>query len=348
MTWDITDPNARLAILNDENRSDQAKQEDLVFFNDFVGPNATRKWAMAGRDEDYDRELLTSLLSQEAKENRSKEREKKKEARKEKESRMKMVSMSIDDDQDQEDVAGAEEDDWRKPSGSGIRRSKKRRRCGGGGGGGGGDSGTDSDDDDYGVWLRIPRDILKLTSSTAVRKGMFHGDHVAMLASVILNSGGDLDDFILSYSSSIRMRKEAIEEIYEETRETFREHVVREDCFLSLHFDEAEMTDTIGPEGSRVEHKHKRLAVTLTSPFMEAPLLVCAGICADGTGAESATQAVEGVEELGVMPHVWNLVYDTTLTNSSPTVGAAALIEQHRGSQLLKSPCRRHITGQAT
>jgi hypothetical protein len=97
-TWNIADPNARKVILNDESRSEDAKKEDIEFFDDNFGPNAERKMEMAGRDEDYDRELLSSLLSEEAKENKRQERERQKTAARDKEkeqskSRMQKVSL---------------------------------------------------------------------------------------------------------------------------------------------------------------------------------------------------------------------------------------------------------------
>ena len=36
-TFDISDPNCRLAIVNDKNRSEQAKEDDLKFFDDYIG-----------------------------------------------------------------------------------------------------------------------------------------------------------------------------------------------------------------------------------------------------------------------------------------------------------------------
>ena len=77
--------------------------------------------------------------------------------------------------------------------------------------------------------------------------------------------------------------------------------------------------------------------------MLDKPVFVCSQICENGTGAEAARKSVEGVEDLGVMEQVWATAYDTTATNSSPAVGAAALIEHHRGCQILKCPCRRHI-----
>ena len=54
-------------------------------------------------------------------------------------------------------------------------------------------------------------------------------------------------------------------------------------------------------------------------------------------------KALAGVEELGVLDKVVAVDYDTTASNSSPVVGAAALIEQRRNTLLFKVPCRHHI-----
>ena len=36
-SFDISDPNARILIVNDKNRSERAKKEDLEFFDDYLG-----------------------------------------------------------------------------------------------------------------------------------------------------------------------------------------------------------------------------------------------------------------------------------------------------------------------
>ena len=169
-TWNIADPNARKVIQNDENRSEDAKKEDIEFFDDNFGPNAERKMEMAGRDEDYDRELLSSLLSKEAKENGRQEREKQKAAARDKEkeqnkSRMKKVSLEEHDDDNEERREETEQDqDWEGTSKQEVRKCKAKKRKFKPGG----DS-EDEDDEDY-AWLKVPLDILKITAPTAVRE----------------------------------------------------------------------------------------------------------------------------------------------------------------------------------
>ena len=77
--------------------------------------------------------------------------------------------------------------------------------------------------------------------------------------------------------------------------------------------------------------------------MLEKPVFVASKVCDGGSGQETADQTCDALEELGVMGQVFAVSYDTTASNSSPTVGAAALIEHYRGCQLLKCPCRRHI-----
>ena len=69
---------------------------------------------------------------------------------------------------------------------------------------------------------------------------------------------------------------------------------------------------------------------------------MCAPSMENQTGRETAETAVAAVVELGVMEKVVAEDYDTTASNSSPAVGAAALIERHKGTLLFKMPCRHH------
>ena len=70
-TYNITDANARALIANDKNRSTEAKDEDLAYYDDYFGPNATRRMAFATRDKSYD----ASLQKEAEVQKRSQERE---------------------------------------------------------------------------------------------------------------------------------------------------------------------------------------------------------------------------------------------------------------------------------
>ena len=108
-TWDIKHQNSRSLIENDPNRSASAKQEDLLFFDDYLGPDASRKWGISTRDIGYDREQLSSLLSAEALENRRQERKKRQEALVEKERTRRQGVMEENEMAGREEMTGGED-----------------------------------------------------------------------------------------------------------------------------------------------------------------------------------------------------------------------------------------------
>ena len=80
-TFNITDKNARAIIENDQHRSEAAKREDLLFYDDFFSENATRRMAISTRDTRYDRSVVEEVNMNARRE----ERQEKAEQRREKE-----------------------------------------------------------------------------------------------------------------------------------------------------------------------------------------------------------------------------------------------------------------------
>ena len=191
--------------------------------------------------------------------------------------------------------------------------------------------------------MKVPRNILGITAPTAVRLHLSNQDHSAMVAAFLVGSGADLDDFTVSKASSFRHRKTAMKRVYEGSRETFSQQAVENNWPLTLHFDEKELQDSIGPHGSRNPHKKIRLALTITCPMFEGEFFLGGPAIENGRGRTSATASVALLRDLGVLQQVVAESYDTTASNSSPTVGAAVLIEQEIGVLLFKVPCRLHI-----
>ena len=224
-----------------------------------------------------------------------------------------------------------------------VQKSKRNLRRKGSSSEDGGDGGDDEDDEDDedGVWLKVPRNILKVTATTAARRLMSLDDHTSILAAFIVASGGNLDDFTIS-NTSFQFRKEAMEELYNTSRETFEEQALADDWPLTLHLDEKALGDSIGPHGSKTKVLKSRLAVTLTSPLYDGEFFVCAPVLENQSGRAVANAALHGVVELGVLSQICSVSYDTTASNSSPAVGSAALVEQERGCAILKMPCRHH------
>ena len=70
---------------------------------------------------------------------------------------------------------------------------------------------------------------------------------------------------------------------------------------------------------------------------------MCAPGLENGTGRAQAQVALEGLQELEVIDYVVGACYDTTASNSSPSVGTVAVIEMYLDRSLFKFPCRHHI-----
>ena len=368
-TFDIKDANARAIIIADTNREEKDKEEDLAFFDDFLGSNPTRKWRLGKRDKRYDEEVLSSLLTENAKRNRKEMRERRACELKEKEIAQKRMREGHSQDQEevlyeqqgegqsqaqdegqpqaQDEGQSSELEEYQPEEEGRDGRGRKRKHRGRSScqpitrsnGGGGGDS---SDDDDDSVWLKVPKDILGITSPTSVRLGLSLGDHTAIVAAVLAGSGANLNDFTISKSSAFRHRKANMTRVYEGKRETFKQNALDGNWPLTLHYDEKEMEDSIGPQGARNPEKKIRLAVTITSPSFVGEFLLGAPVLEDGRGRTSATASLALLQDLGVQRQVVAQCYDTTASNTSPRVGAAALIEEARGELLFKMNCRHH------
>ena len=341
-TFNVMEEDARQVIQNDLSRSEQAKEEDLAFFDDYLCEGASRTWRLGKKDNEYSEVWMNSFLTAAAKVTRKEEKDQRMRARRETEDLeyQERHRTTLDEDEDVEDEEGEEEQRLDRQDVDYVGEEKKRKRCKRNGGDG--DDG-DSEDDDDGVWAKIPREILKLTAPAAMRMEFSHSDHVVIISAFLKACKVDLDEFPLSVSTSYRRRKEVMEEVYEESRNSFRDEALMENWPIFLHADTKELTDTIGPHGASVKNKRERLAVVLTSPFFEGAKFVCAPGLEGGTGRHQAEGAIAGCTEMGVIELVSGTNYDTTASNSSPAVGTVALIEEHKGEQILKIPCRHHI-----
>ena len=86
--------------------------------------------------------------------------------------------------------------------------------------------------------------------------------------------------------------KEAMAEVDTTTREEFTPKALAEDWPLSLHFDEKELKDRIGPHRARLKKKTPRLAVTLTCPLFEGEFFVCGPSLENQSGSVCAEAAL--------------------------------------------------------
>ena len=293
-----------------------------------------------------------SLQVAEQREERKEERQKRLEERRDKErERQKDLSESVivgfdeeedqlpnltDSDSEDSDIADMEKE------GKSKRKKRRRRMTKKDRGGGGGDSGGESEDED-GVRALIPFEILKKTTATAVRLGLSVGQHTTMTAAFLTACEVDLDEFPISRSTALRRKKEVLGEEFEKSREEFKERLRENNYPLIVHVDTKLLSDTIGPQGSRVTNKSERLAIVVTSPMYKGEQFVCAPGLENATGRAQAQGAIDGLEEFGIINNVVGVNYDTTASNSSTAVGTVARIENHLDRGVLKVPCRHHI-----
>ena len=140
------------------------------------------------------------------------------------------------DQEDQNDEDWLTQDENENPK---KRRRRSRRPDNGGGDGGGGDD----DDGEYG---KIPFEIISKTSGVAVRLGLSHDQHLVITTAILQCSGVDLNSYPLSHSTTVRRRKEVIEEVYEQSREEFRQQAVAIGAPVNVHPDTKQLQDTIG------------------------------------------------------------------------------------------------------
>ena len=79
---------------------------------------------------------------------------------------------------------------------------------------------------------------------------------------------------------------------------------------LTLHIDTKELTDTLGPHGSKVKRKKERLCVVLTTPYRAGEHTVCAPGLDSISGRVQAEAAIAGIQSLGVMKWIQAIDYE--------------------------------------
>ena len=267
-TFHIISQDARALIEDDSKRTATAKTEDLAFYDDYFGENATRSMMFTSRDKQYD-SCVEGEANRERKKQERKDRERvlrEREERRVAEEKNNNEGGEGEDEEryegdaeeeggggDDEGGGGEEEEEWE----GGQNRnaiSKTRYRRSRRGGGDGGDDGGEDDSEEEGEVGRIPHEILRLTAPTAVRLNMSVEQHLCMTAAFLKSSSVDIDKYPLSHSTAVRRRKEVLSEKYQEVRERFEQTQEDNDDILFVHLDTKALTDSIGPEGAAVNN----------------------------------------------------------------------------------------------
>ena len=136
---------------------------------------------------------------------------------------------------------------------------------------------------------------------------------VAILATIINNSGGSIDDFSISQGNLQRQKKQKVIENAQKIKKEFINLV--EDEYLTLHFNSKIMTETTG-QGRK---KKERVAVIITClGFPDAQLIGIFPV--DNDKASTKAKAIQEILEKWELFDIAEfLSFDTSATNTGVT-----------------------------
>ena len=192
------------------------------------------------------------------------------------------------------------------------------------------------------ISLQVPLDIISKTAGAAARLKLSVGQHSGIVAAFIVASGGDLDDFPISASSSKRDRKKFAEDNTNLIKEKFKAALEEGDKRLIVHYD-GKMMEEIGSD-QVTKCKKDRLAVLVRSPdLVDKEQLLGIPQLEKSTGFAQQEGVSKLLDEWGASDSVIGTVYDTTASNTGKKLGSVIRLERKLGRSLIKMPCRRHV-----
>ena len=191
---------------------------------------------------------------------------------------------------------------------------------------------TRSDDT---LTLTVPRNMTGSgVAATFDRCNISSEAATHVLASVVTEGGGDLDEVSIS-ASTIRRRRNACRKVLsDQMKQEFSppSHTV-------VHWDGKMLQDEHG------EGKSERLAVMVsgnTEQCVQGKILSARKI-ESSTGEDQAAEVFRCLQEWSLEDTVRAMCFDTTASNTGRKRGAAIKLEQKLGKKLLYLACRHHI-----
>ena len=217
-----------------------------------------------------------------------------------------------------------------------VRRQKlakrKRKAC----------DGDDSDGDsdfDY-VEAKVPRDLLKKLSLLSVSLGLSIRQQLSITMATYELLGINPCEMELSVSSCLKFRRQATHSIAEERMFDIATKVKEASGKIFVHYDTKQIEEDL--EG--VRQQVERLVVSVSSPVLERPVLLCAFPLESGTG-EAMADAVWAIltsPGLQLQDCVAGIVADTTASNFGQYRGSIAILQGYLGYPILVIPCQHH------
>jgi hypothetical protein len=186
------------------------------------------------------------------------------------------------------------------------------------------------------IMLELPtKDLSKDTAVLAARLKLSHRSVTSLFAKIILSSGGDLKDFVLSRSSTYRHRILSEKEA-EKKLNLKSQSLAADNPYGILHFDGKKIKYESGDIQERLIICLQQVASNVQGRFLGAPQLP------DGTGAAQCEALVRYIDNNGIENQLIGHCWDTTSSNTGCNIGAAVLLDRACEQAHLWFACRRH------
>ena len=184
---------------------------------------------------------------------------------------------------------------------------------------------------DEGIQATVPRDLLRRLSPVFTQLNISHNAAVTIISAVYNECDVDLDDVVVSASSSKRIRCQENELMSDKALSDLTEKVMEVDAKLTLHYDTALLDQRM----DNIRETKDRLSLVVSSPDLEKPHLLCMPGLKGGTAVEQATEAHNVLCRCNLVKHVIDLVYDTTAVNTGRHGGTVKLLQMLKGTAML-------------
>ena len=185
------------------------------------------------------------------------------------------------------------------------------------------------------ITLNVPRQISALPQvvEAADRHKLSSNAVNDVLAALIRDCGGDVDDFVLSKSTTLRMRRNVRLSQFESVRRSFKADIQGEFC--TVHWDEKLLRE--GDDLSAKEH------IAILASYGDNVKLLGTSTLDSGTGMNQAN-AIKGIlEDWDIEQSCLAMCFDTTASNTGKFIGACIVLEALLGNPLLWTACRHHM-----
>ena len=189
------------------------------------------------------------------------------------------------------------------------------------------------------ITLHFPHSVMNSEEicSTADRLSLSDNQTTAMVSAVLKAGGADLDDFVISASTTRRNRINTRHNLCQSYMNKFKESPPD---YCTLHWDGKLLRDVLGER-----YPVESLAVLVSgTPQYEEGKLLGVPFIESSTGIQQCNATLELIETWGLTDNIVGLVFDTTASNSGINKGAAKLIEEKLGKKVFYFACRHHIT----